>query len=233
MKNIVLDSNDIKNKINRISFEIIEKNYDREEIILVGLLPNGRYISEEICKGINLNSNISTSIVYFNINKSSNEVSSEDSKYNFNNFNDKSVIVIDDVMNTGSTMIYALNKILNFSPYQIHENAEYDAAKEAQGLHELKISKLEDSLSNARIIDESDINTDKVSILSKVKIENIKLKKTFEYTIVSEEEANLQEKKLSVESPIGRGLLGKIKGEEVKVSIPSGEVIFKVIDISL
>ena len=61
MKNIVLDSNDIKNKINRISFEIIEKNYDREEIILVGLLPNGRYISEEICKGINLNSNISTS----------------------------------------------------------------------------------------------------------------------------------------------------------------------------
>ena len=119
MKNIVLDSNDIKNKINRISFEIIEKNYDREEIILVGLLPNGRYISEEICKGININSNISTSIVYFNINKSNNEVSSEDSKYNFNNFNDKSVIVIDDVMNTGSTMIYALNKILNFSPYQI------------------------------------------------------------------------------------------------------------------
>lgn len=115
----------------------------------------------------------------------------------------------------------------------LSENAEYDAAKEAQGLHELKISKLEDSLSNARIIDESDINTDKVSILSKVKIENIKLKKTFEYTIVSEEEANLQEKKLSVESPIGRGLLGKIKGEEVKVSIPSGEVIFKVIDISL
>ena len=115
----------------------------------------------------------------------------------------------------------------------LSENAEYDAAKEAQGLHELKISKLEDSLSSARIIDESDINTDKVSILSKVKIENIKLKKTFEYTIVSEEEANLQEKKLSVDSPIGKGLLGKIKGEEVKVSIPSGEVIFKVIDISL
>ena len=86
MKNIVLDSNDIKNKINRISFEIIEKNYDQEEIILVGLLPNGRYISEEICKGINLNSNISTSIVYFNINKLNNEVSSEDSKYNFNKF---------------------------------------------------------------------------------------------------------------------------------------------------
>ena len=115
----------------------------------------------------------------------------------------------------------------------LSENAEYDAAKEAQGLHELKISKLEDSLSTARIIDESDINTDKVSILSKVKIENIKLNKTFDYTIVSEEEANLQEKKLSVDSPIGKGLLGRKKGEEVKVSIPSGEVIFKIIDISL
>ena len=85
----------------------------------------------------------------------------------------------------------------------------------------------------ARIIDESDINTDKVSILSKVKIKNIKLNKSFEYTIVSEEEADLQEKKLSVDSPIGKGLLGKKKGEEVKVSIPSGEVIFKIIDISL
>jgi transcription elongation factor GreA len=115
----------------------------------------------------------------------------------------------------------------------LSENAEYDAAKEAQGLHELKIFKLEDSLSTARVIDESDINTDKVSILSKVKIENIKLNKTFDYTIVSEEEANLQEKKLSVDSPIGKGLLGRKKGEEVKVSIPSGEVIFKIIDISL
>ena len=115
----------------------------------------------------------------------------------------------------------------------LSENAEYDAAKEAQGLHELRISKLEDSLSCARIIDESDINTDKVSILSKVKIENVKLNKIFEYTIVSEEESNLQEKKISVDSPIGKGLLGKKKGEKVVVSIPSGEVIFKIIDISL
>ena len=110
---------------------------------------------------------------------------------------------------------------------------QHDAAKEAQGLHELKISKLEESLSSARIIDENDISTDKVSILSKVKIENVKLNKSFEYVIVSEEEANLQEGKISVESPIGKGLLGKKKGEKVTVKIPSGEVIFKVIDISL
>ena len=115
----------------------------------------------------------------------------------------------------------------------LSENAEYDAAKDAQGLHELKISKLEESLSSARIIDENDISTDKVSILSKVKIENVKLNKSFEYVIVSEEEANLQEGKISVESPIGKGLLGKKKGEKVTVKIPSGEVIFKIIDISL
>ena len=83
------------------------------------------------------------------------------------------------------------------------------------------------------IIDENDISTDKVSILSKVKIENVKLNKSFEYVIVSEEEANLQEGKISVESPIGKGLLGKKKGEKVTVKIPSGEVIFKIIDISL
>ena len=115
----------------------------------------------------------------------------------------------------------------------LSENAEYDAAKEAQGLHELKISKLEESLSSARIIDENDISTDKVSILSKVKIENVKLNKSFEYVIVSEEEANLQEGKISFESPIGKGLLGKKKGEKVTGKIPSGEVIFKVINISL
>ena len=93
----------------------------------------------------------------------------------------------------------------------LSENAEYDAAKDAQGLHELKISKLEESISNARIIDESDINTDKVSILSKVKIENLNLKKEFQYTIVSEEESNLEEGKISIKSPIGMGLLGKKK----------------------
>ena len=115
----------------------------------------------------------------------------------------------------------------------LSENAEYDAAKDAQGLHELKISKLEESISNARIIDESDINTDKVSILSKVKIENLNLKKEFQYTIVSEEESNLQEGKISIKSPIGMGLLGKKKGEIVSVNVPSGKIKFKIIDISL
>ena len=115
----------------------------------------------------------------------------------------------------------------------LSENAEYDAAKDAQGLHELKISKLEESISNARIIDESDINTDKVSILSKVKIENLNLKKEFQYKIVSEEESNLQEGKISIKSPIGMGLLGKKKGEIVSVNVPSGKIKFKIIDISL
>ena len=115
----------------------------------------------------------------------------------------------------------------------LSENAEYDAAKEAQGLHELKISKLEESIINARIIDESDINTDKVSILSKVKIKNLSLNKEFEYTIVSGEESNLQDAKISVDSPIGKGLLGKKKGEVVSVNVPSGKIKFKILNISL
>ena len=115
----------------------------------------------------------------------------------------------------------------------LSENAEYDAAKEAQGLHELKISKLEESISNARVIDESEINTDKVSILSKVKVLNLSFDKEFEYTIVSEEESDLQQGKISVQSPIGKGLLGKKKGEEVSIDVPSGELKFKILNISL
>ena len=115
----------------------------------------------------------------------------------------------------------------------LSENAEYDAAKEAQGLHELKISKLEESISNARVIDESEINTDKVSILSKVKVLNLSFNKEFEYTIVSEEESDLQQGKISVQSPIGKGLLGKKKGEEVSINVPSGELKFKILNISL
>ena len=115
----------------------------------------------------------------------------------------------------------------------LSENAEYDAAKEAQGLHELKISKLEESISNARVIDESEINTDKVSILSKVKVLNLSFNKEFEYTIVSEEESDLQLGKISVQSPIGKGLLGKKKGEEVSIDVPSGELKFKILNISL
>ena len=115
----------------------------------------------------------------------------------------------------------------------LSENAEYDAAKEAQGLHELKISKLEESISNARVIDESEINTDKVSILSKVKVLNLSFNKEFEYTIVSEEESDLQKGKISVQSPIGKGLLGKKKGEEVIIEVPSGELKLKILNISL
>tara|TARA_X000000368_G_scaffold46195_1_gene33112 strand:- start:802 stop:1275 length:474 start_codon:yes stop_codon:yes gene_type:complete len=115
----------------------------------------------------------------------------------------------------------------------LSENAEYDAAKDAQGLHELKISKLEESISNARVIDESEINTDKVSILSKVKILNLSFNKEFQYTIVSEEESDLQAGKISVQSPIGKGLLGKKKGQTVNIDVPSGKLKFKILDISL
>ena len=115
----------------------------------------------------------------------------------------------------------------------LSENAEYDAAKDAQGLHELKISKLEESISNARGIDQSEINTDKVSILSKVKILNLSFNKEFQYTIVSEEESDLQSGKISVQSPIGKGLLGKEKGQTVSIDVPSGELKLKIIDISI
>jgi transcription elongation factor GreA len=115
----------------------------------------------------------------------------------------------------------------------LSENAEYDAAKEAQGLHELKISKLEDSICNARVIDESEINTDQVSILSKVKILNLSFNKEFQYTIVSEEESDLQAGKISIQSPIGKGLLGKKKGQTVNIDVPSGKLKFKILDISL
>ena len=115
----------------------------------------------------------------------------------------------------------------------LSENAEYDAAKDAQGLHELKISKLEESISNARVIDESEINTDKVSILSKVKILNLSFNKEFQYTIVSEEESDLQAGKISVQSPIGKGLLGKKQGQTVNIDVPSGKLKFKILDISL
>lgn len=115
----------------------------------------------------------------------------------------------------------------------LSENAEYDAAKEAQGLLEMKISQLQDLLNNARIIDQSQMDTSKVFLLSRVKIVNKKLKKQFEYQIVSEREANLKEGKLSSESPIGKALLGKEKGDLVDVQTPAGLVQFEILDISL
>lgn len=114
----------------------------------------------------------------------------------------------------------------------LSENAEYDAAKEAQGLLELKISKLETIVANARVIDESQLDTSKALILSKVKIKNIANNAVMEYTLVSEKEANLKEKRISVDSPIGKGLLGKSLGEIAEVEVPTGIVKFEIIEIS-
>lgn len=115
----------------------------------------------------------------------------------------------------------------------LSENAEYDAAKEAQGLLELKISKLEEVVGNAREIDESTIDTSKVSILSKVKIKNLKNGMIVTYMLVAEEEADLKENKISVKSPIGSGVLGKKIGEIAKVTAPAGTLEFEILDISL
>ncbi|MCO5229937.1 MAG: transcription elongation factor GreA [Chitinophagales bacterium] len=115
----------------------------------------------------------------------------------------------------------------------LSENAEYDAAKEAQGLLELRISKLQDTIGKARVIDPTQLDTSKVSVLSKVKVRNIKLKREFEYTLVSEKEADLKQMKISVQSPIGKSLLGKRKGDKVDVETPGGIIPFEVLDISI
>jgi transcription elongation factor GreA len=113
----------------------------------------------------------------------------------------------------------------------LSENAEYDAAKEAQGLLELKISKLEATLSDAIVIDESKLETDKVLILSRVKLKNMNNGMEVEYTLVPENEADLKAKKISVESPIGKGLLGKKVGETAEIQVPNGVVVFEVVEI--
>lgn len=115
----------------------------------------------------------------------------------------------------------------------LSENAEYDAAKDAQGHLEAKIAQLEEVLGNARVIDESTIDTSKVSILSTVKIKNKKSGSTLSYTLVSEEEADLKKNKISVQSPIGKGLLGKKPGETAIIKTPAGEMEFEVIDITI
>ena len=115
----------------------------------------------------------------------------------------------------------------------LSENAEYDAAKEAQGMLELRISKLEDTIANARIIDESKIYTDKVQILNKVKIKNLKTNLALVYILVAESEANLKEGKLSVATPIAKALIGKKVGDVVEVNVPSGLMSFTILDISL
>ena len=115
----------------------------------------------------------------------------------------------------------------------LSENAEYDAAKEAQGLLELKISKLQGAIGSARVIDRSKIDTSKVTILAKVKIRNLKMKKEFTYELVSENEADLKQKKISVKSPIGSALLGKEVGEKVDVQTPGGAMTLEILDISI
>jgi len=115
----------------------------------------------------------------------------------------------------------------------LSENAEYDAAKDAQGMLELKISKLQTSISNARIIDESQITADEVRLFTQVKIRNLKNKAEFTYTLVSESEANLKEKKISVTSPIGSGLLGKKIGDIAEITAPAGVMQFEILDIQL
>lgn len=115
----------------------------------------------------------------------------------------------------------------------LSENAEYDAAKDAQGMLEMKINLLEKTFANARIIDASQLDDSQVTVLSNVTIKNVKTGKELTYKIVAESEANLKEKKISVSSPIGKGLLGKAVGEIAVVTVPTGDIEFEVMNISL
>ncbi|NOY95225.1 MAG: transcription elongation factor GreA [Chlorobi bacterium] len=115
----------------------------------------------------------------------------------------------------------------------ISENAEYDAAKDAQGMLEAKIAILQNKVANARILDESKINTDQVQILNTVTIKNTKNNAVMVYTIVPDSEANLKENKIAISSPIAKGLVGKRVGEKVEIKVPSGVIPFEIIDISV
>lgn len=114
----------------------------------------------------------------------------------------------------------------------LSENAEYDAAKEAQGMLEMRISKLKDLVANARIIDESKLNTDTVQIMNRVKLLNKTTGKEIEYTIVADSEANLKEKKIASSTPIAQGLLGHKVGDIVDIKVPSGMMKFEILEIS-
>ena len=114
----------------------------------------------------------------------------------------------------------------------LSENAEYDAAKDAQGHHELRISRLEDIVANARLLDESTIDASQVSVLSMVKIKNVKSGAEMLYTLVSEEEADLKAGRISVGSPIGKGLLGKRVGDKATITVPAGVLEFEVVNIT-
>ena len=114
----------------------------------------------------------------------------------------------------------------------LSENAEYDAAKEAQGMLEMKIAQLKDLVANARILDETKLNCDEVQILNRVKIKNIANGMMMEYTIVADSEANLKEKKIASSTPIAQGLLGHKIGDVVEIRVPSGMMKFEIIEIS-
>ncbi|MGN1210818.1 MAG: transcription elongation factor GreA [Candidatus Cryptobacteroides sp.] len=115
----------------------------------------------------------------------------------------------------------------------LSENAEYEAAREAQGLLELNISKLQDLVANARVIDESQIGTDKVQMLNKVKVKNLNNKQVMEFTIVGESEADFKAGKLAATTPIAKALMGHSKGETVEAKVPSGIIKFEILDITL
>lgn len=115
----------------------------------------------------------------------------------------------------------------------LSENAEYDAAKEAQGLLEMKISKLEEAVANARLLDSSKLDTSKVMVLSSVKIKNIANKMEMTYKLVSESEADLKAGKISVNSPIGKGLVGKKVGDTAEIQVPSGKMTFEILEVSM
>ena len=114
----------------------------------------------------------------------------------------------------------------------LSENAEYDAAKEAQGHHEARIAQLEEMISRARVVDEKEVDTSTVRILSQVKLRNLKVNKEMTYTLVAQAEANVAAGKISVDSPIGKGLLGKKVGDTVEIQIPAGKVALEILDIT-
>ncbi len=115
----------------------------------------------------------------------------------------------------------------------LSENAEYDAAKEAQGMLEMRIAKLKDTIANSRIIDESQLDTSKVQLLNKVIIKNLKTGAKMTYTIVPDSEADLKAGKLAISTPIAKGLLGKKVGDKVEIQVPSGVMVFEIVEISL
>lgn len=145
---------------------------------------------------------------------------------------EKVVAELDDLKTTGRQNVAAAIAEAR-DKGDLSENAEYDAAKDAQGLLELKINEMEIVMASARILDESQLDTSQVTVFCNVKIKNLKSSKTLTYKLVSETEADLKAKKISVSSPVGKGLLGKKIGEKAVIETPRGNMEFEVLDIFL